>query len=273
MTLPSLRTTLLSAAALSLTACSSGDGATLHFSVRDRVSSSAALNAYLITAANETPAPTFQSSDGVTLELTQARIHLRDIRLDLPQGTQCADVIGLTAGAECKGGDSGTGSGSIIVEGPIIVDFMSGVTKPDLSGLVIPAGTYKRIDFRLEEGHSDELPMGEPLIGYTLKVSARFTGTAQAGKKLELALKFSEDARFESATGVEVPEGGKLIAMLQPTKWLAGLPLGGCIQKGDVVVEGDTVRIDDRAGGECGGAEDLVKRNIKTSGDLRKQED
>jgi hypothetical protein len=274
MTLPSLRTALLSAAALSVTACGSGDGATLHFSVRDRVSTGSALNASVNgIAEGETAAPTFQSADGVTLELTQARIHLRDIRLDLPQGTKCSDVIGLSTGVECMGGDSGSGSGTLVVRGPIVVDLMSGASTPDLSGIVIPAGTYKRIDFRLDEGRSDELPAGESLIGYSLRVGANFTGTAQAGKKLELALKFSEDARFESATGVEVPEGGKLIAMLQPTKWLTGLPLGSCIQKGDVAVDGDTVRIDDRADGDCSGAEDLVKRNIKNSGDLRKQED
>jgi hypothetical protein len=271
MTLPSFRTTLLSAAALALTACDGGNGASLHFSVRERVSSGSAIN-HTVQAAEEVPtAPTFQSSDGASFTLTQARIHLRDIRLDLPKGTKCADVIANTVGAECMGGDSGSGSGTLVVRGPIVVDLMTGLSTPDLSAVVIPAGNYKRIDFRLEEGHADELPAGETLIGYSLKVSA---DAAQAGgKKLELALKFSEDARFDSATGVDVPEGGKLIAMLQPTKWLTGLPLASCISKGDVTVEADTVRIDDRAKGECSGAEDLVKRNIKTSGDLRKQED
>ncbi|MBN1206483.1 MAG: hypothetical protein JXB05_16470 [Myxococcaceae bacterium] len=230
-----------------------------------------ALNPYVQAAAEATVPPTFQSSDGTKFTLTQARIHLRDIRLDLPQGTKCADVRGLMTGAECKGGDTGSGSGTLVVSGPIVADLMTGATTPDLSGLVLPAGAYKRIDFRLEEAHADELPAGEPLIGYSMKVSADFS--EQAGKKLELALKFSEDARFESATGVEVPEGGTLIAMLQPSKWLAELPLSSCIQKGDVAFEGDTLLIDERAKGECSGAEDLVKRNIKTSGDLRKHVD
>jgi hypothetical protein len=270
MTLPLFRTSLLSAAALTLSACG-GDGASLHFSVRERVSTASAIH-HTVQAAEPVVDPlTFQSSDGVTLQLTQARIHLRDIRLDLPQGTKCAEVIGLAAGAECKGsGSGGSGSGTLVVSGPIVVDLMTGTTTPDLSGLVIPAGNYKRIDFRLEEAKAGEVPAGETLIGYSLKVSADFT--QEAGKKLELALKFSEDARFESATGVDVAEGGKLIAMLQPTKWLEGLPLGACMQKGDVAVEGDTVRIDDRAKGDCSNAEDLVKRNIKTSGDLRKQD-
>lgn len=150
---------------------------------------------HTVQAAEEVPtALAFQSSDGASFTLTQARIHLRDIRLDLPKGIKCADVIGPTNGVTCKGSDSGgSGSGTLVVDGPLVVDLMTGVSTPDLSGVVIPAGNYKRIDFRLEEGHADELPA--------------------------------------------------------------------------------TVRIDDRAKGECSGAEDMVKRNIKTSGDLRKQED
>jgi hypothetical protein len=39
-----------------------------------------------------------------------------------------------------------------------------------------------------------------------------------------------------------------------------------------VGISGTTVSIDDRAKGDCSGAEDTVKRNIKRSGDLRKQD-
>jgi hypothetical protein len=271
--LPSLRTTFLSAAALALSACS-GDGASLQFSVHPQGVSAHSLDAFAqkaTSAADSVAPPSFQSADGVKFSLSQARIHLRDIRLDLPQGSKCADVRELISGAECKGGETGSGSNTLVIRGPIVADLMSGATTPDISGVVLPAGTYKRIDFRLEEGHADELPAGESIIGYSLLVGANFT--EQAGKRLELRLKFSEDARFESATGVEIPEGGSLIAMLNPAVWLNGLPLGICIQKGDVAFEGDTLRIDDRSKGECSGAEDLVKRNIKTSGDLRKSED
>jgi len=270
MTLPSLRTSLLSAATLALTACSGGEGASLQFSVYEKGvdSQSFSLASQKATATATQAAPTFSSSDGVNFTLTQARIHLRDIRLDLPKGTSCGEVLGLSAGVECKGSES---ANTLVVSGPIVADLMTGTTTPDLSGLVIPAGNYKRIDFRLDEAKSGEVAANEPLIGYSLLVGANFT--QQAGKTLELRLKFSEDARFESATGVEVPEGGKLITMLNPAIWLEGLPVGTCLQKGDVAFDGNVLRIDDRADGDCSGAEDLVKRNIKRSGDLRKSDD
>jgi hypothetical protein len=257
--------------ALALSAC--GDsGASLRFSVREDATGAQALPAQAQALDPATPAPvTFQSSDGVTFTLNEARIHLRDIRLDLPKGTKCGDVRGTLNLAECKGGDSGSGSGTIVIPGPIVVDLMTGTTTPDLSELRIPAGNYKRIDFRLEEAKTPDVSANEPLVGYSLIVRAGFDNGGTANT-LEMKLKFSEDARFESATGVEVPEGGSLVTMMRPAVWLEGLPLGACAQKGDVAISGTTVSIDDRAKGDCGGAEDTVKANIKRSGDLRKQD-
>ena len=266
----SLQSTLL-ASTLALTACG-GDGASLRFSVREGDTSAQALPAQAQALDVATPAPiTFKSSDNVTFTLNEARIHLRDIRLDLPKGTKCGDVRNTLHLAECKGGDSGSGSGTVVIPGPIVVDLMAGTTTPDLSELRIPAGSYKRIDFRLEEAKAGEVAANEPLIGYSLIARAAFDNGGTPST-LELKLKFSEDARFESATGVEVPEGGSLVTMMRPAIWLEGLPVGACTQKGDVAITGTTVSIDDQAKGDCSGAEDTVKRNIKRSGDLRKQD-
>jgi len=259
-----LQSTLLSSA-LALTACG-GDGARLSFRVVDSGTGSQSLPAQ--AQALEPILPyRFQSSDGVTFFLNEARIHLRDIRLDLPQGTKCEEVRDTLHLAECKGGDSGSGSGTLVIPGPIVVDLMTGGTTPDLSELRIPAGTYKRIDFRLEEAKADEVAANEPLVGYSFLASASFADGNQ--KRLELKLKFSEDARFESATGVEVSSGDALMMMLRPSVWLEGLPLGACMAKGDVTVDGPSVTIDDQAKGDCSDAENTVKNNIKRSGGLR----
>ncbi|HEX8823311.1 MAG TPA: hypothetical protein VF794_25520 [Archangium sp.] len=267
--IPSLRPSLLSAAVLALTACG-GEGASLRFSVHEGLATSP--SPLVAGAEGSVVAPTFRSSDNVTFTLTAARIHLKDIRLDLPQGTRCAEVRGLLAGAECKGGDSGSGSGTVVVPGPIVVDLMTGATTPDLSGLQLPAGTYKRIDFRLDEAKAGEVPSTEPLVGYSLLVKAGFSHN-NTPTTLDLKLKFSEDARFESATGVEVGANDALLALLKPQAWLEGLPVASCLNKGDLTLSNNVLRIDDQAKGECSGAEGLVKTNIKNSGDLRKSKD
>lgn len=264
---PSLRQPLLCAAAIGLTACL-GDGAALRFSVNEAEAKAASV--FVQGAeATATPAPTFRSSDGIVFTLTEARIHLRDIRLDLPQGTRCAEVSGLLAGATCKGSDS---SGTVLVPGPIIVDLMTGATTPDLSGLRLPSGNYKRIDFRLEEAKADEVASGEPLVGYSLLVKASFTRD-NAANTLDLALKFSEDARFESTNGVAVDADTALLALLQPQVWLDGLPVATCLSKGDLQIANNVLRIDGQAKGDCGDAETRVKSNIKNSGQLRTSKD
>jgi hypothetical protein len=261
----SLRCTLVSAV-LALTACGE-EGAALRFSALESKTQTASA---LIQGASQPLEPaTFTSSDGVTFTLNEARIHLKDIRLDLPQGTKCAEVRGLLTGATCKGGESGSGSGTVVIPGPMVVDLMTGLTTPDLSELRLPAGTYKRIDFRLDEAKASEVPAGEPLVGYSLLVKAGFT-QGSTPSTLDLRLKFSEDARFESSTGVEVGADDALLALLKPQVWLEGLPVASCLQKGDLQVVNGLLTLDDRAKGDCNGAEDTVKRNIKRSGDLRK---
>ncbi|PTL77124.1 hypothetical protein DAT35_46665 [Vitiosangium sp. GDMCC 1.1324] len=246
---------LLSATTLAFTACEGGEGASLRFSV------------------DEPQAPTFHSSDGVTFTLTEALLRLEDIHLRLPQGSGCSDVRGLPPDATCSRGDSGSGSSDVLLPGPIFVDLMTGTTTPDLSSLRLPSGTYKAIDFRLEDNPlmdaKRDAPSEELLMSYSLVVKATFT-QEDTVNTLDLRLHFSEDARFESTPGIAVGSGDEMLALLQPQAWLEGLPVGRCLQKGDLRLTENVLSIDDQASGECTGAVNTLKRNIKYSGDLRK---
>jgi hypothetical protein len=144
---------------------------------------------------------------------------------------------------------------------------MTDATTPDLSSLRLPPGNYKRIDFRLDEARAGEVAANEPLVGYSLLVKASFTRDG-ADNTLDLKLKFNEDARIQSATGVMVNETDGLLALLKPQKWLEGLPVASCLQSGDLQISSNVLLLDDRARGACGDAENIVKNNIKNSGDL-----
>ncbi|MFN7132863.1 MAG: hypothetical protein ACK4N5_12345 [Myxococcales bacterium] len=249
--------------AVSLCACGNGGGAALLIASSDAVGSNSSA---LGSGTTPTPPPTFQSSDGLRFSLTEARVNLRDIRIDLPPGSACADVALELRGAECKNsGDSHT----IVVAGPLVVDLLTGKSTPDLSALRIPAGTYKRIDFRLDDGRREDLPAGDELVDRSFVARAEYQHEGQSGR-LELLLKFNEDARFQSDAGVVVEDGATLLAMLRPEIWLEGLPLKACLEKKDVEPANGVLRLDDKAKGDCSDAENLVKRNIKRSGDLRK---
>lgn len=267
-----LRSSLLSTVSLCLAACGGGSGASLRFSANDSMAQASRVQAQSVVALRDVAAPTFHSSDGVTFTLSEARIHLKDIRLSLPEGTHCSDVSGGLSGVTC--GDASVAAddapgGKLVIPGPLVVDLLGGTTTPDLSGLRLPAGTYQRIDFRLDEAKAGDVPADSALLGYSLQVKAGFEQDATP-KTLELKLKFSEDARFESSTGVTVGENESLLALLSPGTWLEGLPVGQCLRKGDLTMSGDVVRIDDRAKGDCSGAENRVRDNIKNSGRLNK---
>jgi hypothetical protein len=261
---PSIRQTLLSAAAaLALTSCGEGGATWLRFAaVEPHTHKTSALSQG--PTAQGTYVPEFRSSDGLVFTLAEARIHLKDIRVELPQGAKCSAVRGLPAGATCETGETST----VKIPGPILVDMVTSASTPDLSGLRLPAGTYHRIDFRLDEAKADEVPANEPLVGYTLRVKATFIQNATL-QTLELNLKFSEDARFESTTGLQVFGNDTLLAMLNPQMWLDGLPVASCLQKGDLVTSSGVLRFDASAKGDCSGAETLVKANVKRSGELR----
>lgn len=218
-------------------------------------------------ALTEQSAPIeFHSSDGAAFTLTAARANFRDIEIDLPDGQRCADLQ-VEAPAQCKSEPGG--SETIIVRGPIIVDLVTGTSTPDLSTVRIPAGTYSRIDFRLDDTTAESgLPTSDELYGRSFVASAAFEHEGTPAE-LQIALQFNEDFRVEEPEGVDLRGAdGELLTLLRPELWFEELPVGDCIAKGDVVVENGTYRLDDRAGGGCSGAEGVLKRNLKRSADL-----
>lgn len=260
-----IRRTLAFAAALGTAACSNGEGSRLSFATSEATARAA-------LQSEEPPAgPTFQSADGLVFTLTAAHAFLRDIRLDLPKGTKCEDVKDELALATCKSNDSGDDSKTILVDGPYAVDLLASTAVPDLSALRIPSLTYRRIDFRLEDGRGDDaIAQAANMVDVSFRASADFTYEGQPAR-LELALKFNEDARFESEAGVSVSgEDEALVARMDPGIWLQGLPIKSCLDKGDVGIVDGVLRIDEQAGGDCSAAEGSIKENIKRSGDLRK---
>lgn len=200
---------------------------------------------------------------GTTYALQSAQVHLRHIELDLPAGTTCADLEGELAGAACLS------DAKIRIDGPMVVDLITGATTPDLGKVALPAGTYSRIDFRVDDGDPQEglIQAGDALDDYSLVVDATFDyeGTPVT---LLLSLNFDEDIRIERPAGVALAPADNLAVKFVVDDWLAGVDIAGCLDDGELTLDGDTVVIDDLADGACGGVEDIIKNNMKNSGDL-----
>ena len=86
---------------------------------------------------------------------------------------------------------------------------------------------------------------------------------------LNLNLDFNEDIRIEDPQGLTVDADSDLIAEFVVNNWLGGVDLGSCIDDEDVSIEGSTVVIDDSStSGSCSDIENIIKENMKNSGQL-----
>jgi hypothetical protein len=205
-----------------------------------------------------------QDQGGADFSMPTALVHLRHIELDLPAGKACAEIEADLVGGQCLADEK------IRIQGPFVVDLVTGTSQPDLGAVVIPAGTYKRIDIRVDDGDPQEglIEPGSPLDDYSLVVKTRFTYN-QAPATLELSLNFDEDIRIEEVSGVAVQAGTDLVAEFVVNDWLAGVDIIDCLDSGELTLdETGTATIDDNADGACGGIENIIKNNMKNSGQL-----
>lgn len=199
--------------------------------------------------------------------LYSAEIMVRHIELDLPDSSSCEAHEDAIVGAMCE-------DGKITIEGPMIIDLLSGKATPDLSEVRIPSGQYKRMDIRIDDGDPDAglIVEGDPLDDYSMVVSASFSSEL-GPMDLELSLKFNEDIRFDAGeTGIEISgEGYGLFAALNASLWFDAETLDRCIASEELMPEDGELVVDDGEGSDCGELENDIKRRIKESGQLLRE--
>ena len=132
---------------------------------------------------------------------------------------------------------------------------------PSLDEIKIPAGTYKRIDFRVEDDENNS----------SFAVVAGFDHEGES-MTLNLDLDFNEDIRIEMPQGIYVDEESDLIAEFVVDNWLGGVDITTCMDEGDVTIAGNIVFVDDSSTrGACSDIENTIKRNMKESGQFDKR--
>lgn len=203
-------------------------------------------------------------SDGHAVDVQEAWANIRDIRIDLPAGSDCGDIDleGADPLLRCE-------ASRLVVDGPIVVDLIAREATPSLANLGIPNLTYRRVDIRFDSADPDDGLIGadDPLAGAALIATGNM---AHDGGNVAyfLSLDFSEDARFESDAGVRLDDQD-LLAHLDAGLWFADVPLGTCHDDGEFDVLDGVVQVQDSSGA-CSAVENSIKESIKTSGQLDK---
>jgi hypothetical protein len=235
-------------------------------------------------------APSATDASGAALRVEAARANVRSIGFTLANGMRCSELDPAALGdARCDddatddvgddnpstGGSSTDDSDEVRLYGPFVVDLMTGAATPSLEGLHIPAQTYTRVDVRFDDADPRDglVSDGDPLAEQTLLASGAMTHGGE-DLRFELTLDFSEDARFEQASGpiaVSADAPSEVLLWLDVARWFQAVRIGECMSDGDLVVSNGTVIIDDR--GDCSDVEGALKDAIKESGQADHHDD
>lgn len=188
-----------------------------------------------------------------TLALTQARLVLKEIRLDV---------------------DEGDAEERQEFEGPIIVDLLNDTMRPDPGVISINAGTYRRIRMKLAKLDKDATVEGDPMIGRSVSVQGTFTPMdGSASQTFTLTLDLDEEFRIGKSGGQGIPvvEGvtNSVLIAFNLSTWLnfsgaeadlSDLPKGAIVLDKDAKDKADDVR-------------DAIKELIKRSAEFGKDDD
>lgn len=264
--------------------------------------------AFALTSAQGQPVssatPTFSDDRGITYTLTEARAVIRHIELDLPAGTTCAQINAQLQGVTCErtddngvddnpgaddnGADDNPGSddapgtddnsgaddlsnhAKLRINGPFVVDLLTGQTTPSISSIRVPSLPYRRVDIRFDDADKDlALPSDDRLNEHTWVMRADFTHQGQQ-LTLDARLKFNEDARFEAAQGVSVDPDSPLLIAFSLDAWLNGLAIAQCLDDDKLQLDDRTITVSESSSQkDCSDLEGSLKDNLKNSARLR----
>jgi hypothetical protein len=163
-------------------------------------------------------------------------------------------------------GDDSDSSQSYKLEGPFVVDLLTGVSEPEMevASDSLVGIDIERVDVRIDDV-DDDYPQVQPsdeLFDYSLYVE----GADTDGTPLVIQLKFNEDIRFDFLSPITV-EGGESYDMtlaLRMVDWFSAIDLTDCLNE---LSGNDTLVISDESN-TCNSVEGDLKTAIKNMYDF-----
>lgn len=207
--------------------------------------------------------PKAQDAQGSDFTIERARVFIRRVELDLPDGQRCEDIDpSVLVGATCQAPETAQDNAKIKLQGPFVIDLLTATSSPSLDEIIVPALDYKRIDYRVDDGDEEGgLSPGDELIDRSFIVDASFDYKGQP-TTLKLRLNFNEDLRLEREQASAATASGRVVVELDAAKWLQGASITSCLDDGELERVDGVVIIDDKLD-RCDEIEDQIKANIK----------
>lgn len=104
------------------------------------------------------------------------------------------------------------------LQGPFVLDLLTGSTTPSLASLQLPAGTAIRVDVRLDDKHQ--------LNSSSLIVSGNYNANG-VSNPFSISYDFNEEIKFRNDSGFEISAAqlNCMVMGLDVEKWFAGVDL------------------------------------------------
>lgn len=191
------------------------------------------------------------SADGWVVTVDEGTAWVESLELGLAPGEVCSDdpdlaeSLGAFFHPRCEKGDS------LSIEGPWVVDLVTGRFDPPLEGLSLPEAALSEVRVKLKAGS------GSPALEVLGFIGDR---------EFELALNGAVPAKFSGERPILIDEGlGRLLLDLEFEAWFRELEVASCVE-GPGRPDGPV----DFGGPRCGPVEQHV-RNQLVRGNLRSE--
>ena len=204
----------------------------------------------------QNPDGTFSVADsaGTPLKLTAISVNVGHFDFTLPAGLTCAQVVDLP----CINDEAS-------VNGPYVMDLMSGKAVPSINFIKLPAGLFHNFGFDVPQGAADT----------GTNMSIRGEAELPDGKSLfEVRLDLQDGVDFQDSAGVKISAGtiNRLVLSMSVDRWFAGVDMRRCLEDNSGAVLEGGVRIL-RGDSACDETGLRIRRSIEASTDVENKED
>lgn len=203
-------------------------------------------------------------ADGEPVVIDAAWVHIDELAFHFADGVSCTSVFdpaafvvegGALAGAACDDDDD-----RLRIEGPFVVDLMTGHAEPSLDAVPLPPGTYRHAEAMLTRAKGDLPPLG----GETL-VAHGALGSGEDARPFRLALGFTAFATFDGELAVEAETGGHAHLLFDVRGWFGALPLSACADAGSFEADPDGTLVLRDGGQGCPHVEQALRDAIRAA--------
>ena len=203
-----------------------------------------------------------QDALGASYSFNLARVGVRDIDFYLEEGVLCGDLqFDFEAPVVCE-------DDKVRVQGPFVVDLLTGESTPSLEGLTVPSGNYKRVDVRFDDVKSDWdlVDSDDPILENSFLLEGSI---GESGAAYRVSIDVNIEARYRNDESQALPENApaQVFLQLDPRSWFEALPISQCIEDGEFETLNDLILIQD-SGSNCQEIENALKSAIRDSGTL-----